>query len=264
MNTDQHIWLTIDYINIKIRTARRDVNDYFQTLYRTSIRNYRINYHSFGVDKNYNVVADGKVLVPPGKTPNPIASIEWIFLLWVSELLSPKVLIHAAAVSKNDSLILIPAESLVGKTTLTLGLNKLGWKVFADDITILDTKNILASGLKRSFHVRDGQNLSSSLVHVGNSKYLINHCNSKENPWLSPKEIIILDAYSHNSDGRIKPRQALEELSKFLMISSSKLPDVFSGFVDIVSSVPTFRIMRRAHPRETLKVFCEHLEWIGV
>lgn len=70
-------------------------------------------------------------------TENLIKEIEHSIFGYLRRELRLKLCIHGACLKKFDTLLFIVAPSGAGKTTLSLGLLSLGYKMLTDDLTIL-------------------------------------------------------------------------------------------------------------------------------
>jgi hypothetical protein len=62
-------------------------------------------------------------------------------------------IVHAAALSRGPSTVLLLAPSGSGKTTLTLGLIGRGWAPFGDDLSLISTASLRVRPFPRCFHV---------------------------------------------------------------------------------------------------------------
>lgn len=91
-----------------------------------------------------------------GVTPfNPISvrhllpSIEWAMNWAVAAFEHTKLSLHSSVVVRNSKAILFPASSGSGKSTLATFLGANGWKMFSDEMALLDTHSLNVTPLYR-------------------------------------------------------------------------------------------------------------------
>ena len=98
----------------------------------------------------YYAVNGEKVVIEPNEPVKDERAVRLYVLATVmaSILLQRNRLpLHASAIKKNESLVLITGDSRAGKSTSLAGLLKRGYEIFSDDVVVLqdDKKQVLAN-----------------------------------------------------------------------------------------------------------------------
>lgn len=79
-----------------------------------------------------------------------------LFFIQSCKSLKDKLLFHAAVIEKDGAVILMPAESGCGKTTLAAALTSHNWHYFSDEIAALEKKNLCVSPLPLPMSIKLG------------------------------------------------------------------------------------------------------------
>ncbi|MCU4675572.1 HprK-related kinase A [Catenovulum sp. 2E275] len=64
-------------------------------------------------------------------------------------------IMHAAAIEKNNKVIVLPAQSGAGKSTLSAALSYNGWRLFSDELALFSLKNKLLYPLARPINLKN-------------------------------------------------------------------------------------------------------------
>lgn len=81
--------------------------------------------------------------------------LEWLGLTQAVGAITDRVAIHAAALTRGPSTLVLLGKSGEGKTTLTLGLMSRGWLPLADDLVLVDPATLAIQAFPRCFHLDD-------------------------------------------------------------------------------------------------------------
>jgi hypothetical protein len=83
-------------------------------------------------------LAEGDLEIPHDDVWAMVDAMRYRILEIVEARLAGYVTLHAAAVARDDRLLLLAGESGAGKTTLTLALLRDGWTYLSDDVAPID------------------------------------------------------------------------------------------------------------------------------
>lgn len=97
------------------------------------------------VDRNFSVDID---------SVDSLVRFESDFGLYVSEKLPGLVAVHAALLHVDDSVIIVPGVSGVGKSSLCVAAMEAGWEVWSDEYCLIDTTTGQVSGWPRPIRQR--------------------------------------------------------------------------------------------------------------
>lgn len=84
---------------------------------------------------------DSQRIFNPVPVNNCLPSVEWAMNWCIGSSDHQHLLIHAAVVEKKGKAIILPASQGSGKSTLSAYLGLHGWKLFSDELAIVDLKS---------------------------------------------------------------------------------------------------------------------------
>jgi len=103
----------------------------------------------------WSVELGGQEVMSTSDPDRLLTYLDWLAVAQALEATSDVAVFHAAALVRDGVVVLLPAKSGAGKTTLTLGLMQRGWEPLTDDIVIVDRATLQVSAFPRCFHVDD-------------------------------------------------------------------------------------------------------------
>jgi predicted ATPase len=129
--------------------------------------------------------------------------------------------LHASAIIENGELILISGRSGAGKSTATAGLSKMGYTIFSDDITVLQTEDNRITGTASYPMIRLWEDTLQALdvndrsfrVKKGLDKYGIFFHDDFNHDQYPVKKILLLDIGDELSSKKLSGTAAFEALS---------------------------------------------------
>lgn len=83
------------------------------------------------------------------------------------------LIFHAAGLSKNNTMVIMPAPPGSGKSTLTAALMQEGWRLFSDELVLIDLKSGKAQAISRPI------NLKNNSIDVLADRYPEAHMSNK-------------------------------------------------------------------------------------
>ncbi len=109
-----------------------------------------------GLSDEWLIVADRE---PSGDSPSPVAwdLLESELSLFAASRLTPRVAVHSAAIARNGAVMVVPAISEGGKSTLALAAHRAGATVLSDEYTLIDPATGLVTGWRRPLRRRLGE-----------------------------------------------------------------------------------------------------------
>ncbi|MGB0750010.1 MAG: HprK-related kinase A [Magnetospiraceae bacterium] len=81
--------------------------------------------------------------------------LEWGLNWCISSHAHHFLVIHAAALERNDRVLLMPADSGHGKSTLTAALVHSGWRLLSDELALIDPNTGLVHPLARPINLKN-------------------------------------------------------------------------------------------------------------
>lgn len=101
-----------------------------------------------GLSNEWIIVPDRE---PSGDSPPPVAwdLLEQTLTLFSAQRLTRLVAVHSAAIAHNGRVMVVPARSEGGKSTLSVAAHRAGATVLSDEYTLIDPTNGLVTGWTR-------------------------------------------------------------------------------------------------------------------
>ncbi len=150
---DQGIWLRTGPFSLRVRSRLEAVAEGLGELYgQFEVRNPHETFADFHVAVDPHIRLgrwlrpevrfsfDGVEPFSPLPRDQAYPMLEWGLNWCVSEHAHQYLMIHAAVVEKNGRAVILPAPSGCGKSTLVAGLVLSGWRLLADELTLIDRK----------------------------------------------------------------------------------------------------------------------------
>lgn len=98
-----------------------------------------------------------------GKSPFPTLPLsqthplfEWGLNWAIATLSGNDIVIHAAVVEKNGYALVLPGDPGAGKSTLCAALALSDWRLFSDELTIIDRQTLTVRPVPRPISLKDG------------------------------------------------------------------------------------------------------------
>ena len=159
----------------------------------------------------YCMISDGDISIGPqevvvdkmdviGETDVLIYYADFLIYSSVFSAIHGFHLIHAGAVSHGDHGIVLAGNSKCGKTTLTLGLVKKGFKFLSDDVTSIELATHKIVSFPKSLGIREDFSNFFTELSLENKEYRINVNGEKK--WDMDIEDIFVDSISEASTMR--------------------------------------------------------------
>lgn len=106
-----------------------------------------------GLSDRWLIVPDREL---SGDSPPPVAwdLLESELSLFAASRLTPRVAVHSAAIAHDGSVLVVPATSEGGKSTLALAAHRAGATVLSDEYTLIDPATGLVTGWHRPLRQR--------------------------------------------------------------------------------------------------------------
>lgn len=108
-----------------------------------------------GLSNEWIIVPDRE---PSGDSPPPVAwdLLEQTLTLFSAQRLTRLVAVHSAAIAHNGRVMVVPARSEGGKSTLSIAAHRAGATVLSDEYTLIDPATGLVTGWTRPVRRRRG------------------------------------------------------------------------------------------------------------
>ncbi len=105
--------------------------------------------------RGWRVDAGGAAVCEAATLEAGLLAVEWQVVGSLLATATGSIHLHGAALAPPDgtSSVLLVGDSGCGKTTLALALMTRGYRVFADDVVLLDAESLEPRTFKRAFHV---------------------------------------------------------------------------------------------------------------
>ena len=182
-----------------------------------------------GLSDRWLIVPDRE---PSGNSPPPVAwdLLESELSLFAASRLTPRVAVHSAAIAHNGSVLVVPATSEGGKSTLALAAHALGATVLSDEFTLIDPATGLVTGWPRSVRRRNPDGPADLLDIAVPSEPL-------------PVGLVALVEFDPDGDGwsPISGADAVAGILAHTICSRSRPDDAFDAVLKVVRSAPTVR-----------------------
>lgn len=111
-----------------------------------------IKYCHFYESNKYHITRNGKLAYTFKHIVNSIPRFDWMMLTDVIDQYPNLTILHAAAVTRDNKVLIIVGKSGAGKSTLTMKMCMKGWDFITDEIVILD-KGV--RGMPRAFSLSE-------------------------------------------------------------------------------------------------------------
>ena len=89
-----------------------------------------------------NFVFDGFIPFKPLPYEQSFALFEWGLNWCIASYMHQYLILHSAVVEKNGCLVILPGSPGAGKSTLCTALVKSGWRLFSDEMALIDPSNL--------------------------------------------------------------------------------------------------------------------------
>lgn len=108
------------------------------------------------VDQGYTITDGNQIIYRSSNYRYILEYLEYEIYSLLIDRLSNRYLIHAGAVAHRDRVILLPAKSGGGKTTLIAGLLKNGFRYLTDEIAVIDPQTLEVYPFPKPLNVKIG------------------------------------------------------------------------------------------------------------
>jgi len=162
------IWLRTGPFSLRVRSRLDAVAEGLGELYgQFEVRNPRETFADFHVSVDpqiklrqalrpkANFSFDGVEPFDPEPLDQAYPMLERGLDWCVSEHAHQYLIIHAAAVEKNDQAVILPAPTDSGKSTLVAALVLSGWRLLSDELVLIDRKTGLIHPLPRPIRLKN-------------------------------------------------------------------------------------------------------------
>lgn len=236
-------------VTVSLGIEHPAIREYVELMYGDYICASPASRHRFSVDGALRMFADGAPVGTAENIVNVEAVFDTTFLHWMGTLISPSVLLHAAALKNDQGCHVILGHSGAGKTTLGLGLASRGGDLLADDIVMVGPRSTV-EGLGRPFHIRSSTGMAlEGLLSLGNGKF--KQAGKKQGATDLSSLMLIEDGLERPIP--LPPRDLLVCLAKFVIAQPSGLSSSMATLTQIANSVPAFRLPRGRQPADALQ-----------
>lgn len=90
------------------------------------------------VPRRIRFVSEGQSSFHPLPANQAFPAFEWGLNWCVVSHINTYLLIHSGVLAKDDRIVLLPGEPAAGKSTLTAGLMLRGWRLFSDELALVE------------------------------------------------------------------------------------------------------------------------------
>jgi len=165
--------------------------------------------------------------------------LEW-GLNWVIANHAHQYLIfHAAGLSKNNTMVIMPAPPGSGKSTLTAALMQEGWRLFSDELVLIDLKSGKAQAISRPINLKN--NSIDVLTTRYPKAYMSNKCHDTHKgtvALMKPTDISV-----NNVDTQLSPTHII--YPKYEQNSSTIVQplDKSDAFMELITNSFNYHIL---------------------
>jgi len=178
----------------------------------------------FGLSDTWMVVPDRE---PSGERPSPEAwdHLETQLTLFAVTRMTRLVPIHSAAIAWKGSVLVVPAPSEGGKSTLAIAAHEAGATILSDEYTLVDPTTGLVTGWPRSVRRRNPDGPADLLDLAVAADPM-------------PVRLVALVRYDPDSEGwePLGPTAAVAAILSHTICSRTRPDDAFDAVVKVVRS----------------------------
>ena len=103
----------------------------------------------------YDVACEGRIVGQSSSIAHCFRLVEWQLDMFLSAVVSDRLLLHAGAVAKHNMGVIFPAVSGSGKSSLTLALLLEGYEYLSDELAVLDSKTGCISAFPKPLSIKN-------------------------------------------------------------------------------------------------------------
>lgn len=102
-----------------------------------------------------SIAIDGHPVYPNVTRSVTIPTLEWTLNLCVFQHCREYLTIHAAVIERDGQVLLLPALSGSGKSTLCAALMHRGWRLFSDEVALIDLQDNVVHPVPRAVSLKE-------------------------------------------------------------------------------------------------------------